>query len=55
VMMTTGPRARVGRILEVPFGRPRDRDEVLDHPDYYALRGELIDFLESQQHTRHAA
>ena len=49
VMMTSGPRARVGRILEVPFGRPRERSEVLEHPDYYALRGELIAFLESQQ------
>ncbi len=55
VMMTSGPRARVGRILEVPFGRPRDRGEVLEHPDYYALRGELIAFLESQQRETRAA
>lgn len=49
VMMTSGPRARVGQILEVPFGRPRDRVEVLEHPDYYALRGELIGFLEGEE------
>lgn len=48
VMMTSGPRARVGHILEVPFGRPRDRLEVLEHPDYYRVRGELISFLESE-------
>lgn len=50
VMMTSGPRARVGQILEVPFGRPRDRVEVLEHPDYYALRGQLISFLEEEDH-----
>ena len=48
VMMTSGPRARVGQILEVPFGRPRDRADVLEHPDYYRLRGQLIGFLEGE-------
>jgi nitrate ABC transporter ATP-binding subunit len=55
VMMTSGPRARVGRILDVPFGRPRDRAEVLEHPDYYALRAELIAFLEGEQQRKRAA
>jgi nitrate ABC transporter ATP-binding subunit len=55
VMMTSGPRARVGRILDVPFGRPRDRAEVLEHPDYYALRGALIAFLEGEQGEKRAA
>jgi nitrate/nitrite transport system ATP-binding protein len=50
VMMTSGPAARVGGILEVPFPRPRTRADVLEHPDYYALREELIGFLESQAH-----
>ena len=54
VMMTSGPRARVGQILEVPFGRPRDRAEVLEHPDYYGLRGELIGFLEGEDHANAA-
>ena len=39
--MTSGPRARVYQILEVPFGRPRDRVEVLEHPDYYAAEGRI--------------
>ncbi|MCA9218095.1 MAG: hypothetical protein KDB27_33720, partial [Planctomycetales bacterium] len=47
-MMTNGPGARVGQILELPFGRPRSRDEVLEHPMYYDLRGNLISFLEDQ-------
>ncbi|MEX2215528.1 MAG: nitrate ABC transporter ATP-binding protein [Phycisphaeraceae bacterium] len=50
VMMTTGPRARIGDILTVPFERPRDRDAVLEHADYYQLRGRLIQFLEEQDH-----
>ena len=46
VMMTNGPAARVGGILDVPFPRPRDRAAVLEHPDYYRLREQLIGFLE---------
>ena len=46
VMMTNGPAARAGRILEVPFPRPRTRAAVLEHPDYYRLREKLIGFLE---------
>jgi nitrate ABC transporter ATP-binding subunit len=48
-MMTTGPSARLGGILEVPFPRPRDRKEVLEHADYYRLREQLIGFLEGQE------
>jgi len=46
VMMTNGPEARVGDILEVHFPRPRTRKEVMEHPDYYRLREHLIAFLE---------
>ncbi len=48
VMMTNGPAAKVGRVLQVPFARPRDRQEVLADPDYYRLREYLIEFLEEQ-------
>jgi nitrate/nitrite transport system ATP-binding protein len=51
VMMTSGPRARIGDILDVPFPRPRVRTEVLEHPQYYTLRERLIGFLESQAHA----
>jgi nitrate/nitrite transport system ATP-binding protein len=51
-MMTTGPHARVGDILHVPFARPRDRQAVLNHPEYYDLRERLIGFLESQDHRK---
>ncbi|QGJ70283.1 Nitrate transport ATP-binding subunits C and D [Planctomycetales bacterium 10988] len=55
VMMTTGPRANIGEIVETPFARPRDRDAVLEHPDFYPLRGRLIQFLEDEGHRRDAA
>src|SRR5688572_27379575 len=50
-MMTNGPAARLGGILEVPFPRPRDRAHVMEHPDYYKLREQLIGFLE--EHATH--
>ena len=61
VMMTNGPRARVGQTLEVTFPRPRNRTEVMEHPDYYRLRERLISFLEEhdtrkpKQHVPEAA
>jgi len=45
VMMTNGPHARVGDVLDVPFDRPRIRAEVLEHSEYYRAREHLIGFL----------
>ena len=53
-MMTNGPEATVGQMLEVPFARPRVRAEVLDHPRYYDFRFALIAFLEKQEHAKDA-
>jgi len=53
-MMTNGPEATVGQMLEVPFARPRNRSEVLDHPRYYDFRFALIAFLEKQEHAKEA-
>ncbi len=52
VMLTNGPEARIGQILEVPLPRPRQRLEVMEHPDYYQLRSELIGFLQQQRRLR---
>ena len=49
VMMTTGPKAKVGDILTVNFKRPRRRKEVIEHADYYQYRGHLINFLEGRR------
>lgn len=46
IMMTSGPRAQIGDILEIDFERPRVRKAILNHPDYYKYRKHLIDFLE---------
>lgn len=50
VMMTNGPAAELGAIMEVPFKRPRDRKTVMEDPEYYSLREQLIAFLEDQAH-----
>jgi nitrate ABC transporter ATP-binding subunit len=47
VLMTDGPAAHVGDILTLPFVRPRERREVLEHPQYRRLRQSIIDFLEN--------
>ena len=52
VMMTSGPAATVGEILEVKFPRPRSRARLLEDPEYYRLREELIGFLEERSHHR---
>jgi nitrate ABC transporter ATP-binding subunit len=48
-MMTNPPGARLGRLLAVPFPRPRDRAAVMDHPGYYELREQLLEFLHEQE------
>jgi ABC-type nitrate/sulfonate/bicarbonate transport system ATPase subunit len=53
-MMTKGPRARLGALVSVALPRPREREAVLEHPDYYGLREELIAFLEHQDATPEA-
>ena len=52
VMMTNGPAATVGEILEVKFPRPRSRKQLLEDPFYYELRAQLIGFLEERSHLR---
>lgn len=49
VMMSNGPRAKIGNIMEVDLPRPRSRKALLDHPDYYAYREELLEFLEAYE------
>jgi nitrate ABC transporter ATP-binding subunit len=47
-LMTSGPQARIGEVLEVPFGRPRVRAEITETAEYDALRERLLAFLEDQ-------
>jgi nitrate/nitrite transport system ATP-binding protein len=50
ILMTDGPEAMVGEVLEVPFPRPRNRAAVLGRADYHGLRRAVIDFLEHHAH-----
>jgi nitrate ABC transporter ATP-binding subunit len=45
VMMTNGPGATIGEIIDVPFGRPRTREMVAESPEYYTLRKQILTFL----------
>jgi nitrate/nitrite transport system ATP-binding protein len=50
VLMTDGPAAHVGDIMSLPFARPRERRDVLEHPEYRRLRQSIINFLENHAH-----
>ena len=49
VMMSNGPHARIGGILEVDLPRPRSRKALLDHPKYYEYREALLSFLKDHE------
>ena len=56
IMMTNGPNARVGKVMEVDLPRPRSRKALLEHPDYYKYREQLLTFLEEYEtHDKSAA
>ncbi|MEB3165569.1 MAG: nitrate ABC transporter ATP-binding protein [Cyanobacteriota bacterium] len=45
VMMTNGPSATIGEIVEVPFERPRRFESIQEDPRYGQLRNHALDFL----------
>jgi nitrate ABC transporter ATP-binding subunit len=45
VMMTNGPAAKIGEILEIGFDRPRDRSAIMESSRYIELRNSALDFL----------
>lgn len=49
VMMTNGPAATIGEILEVDLERPRDRLSLAEDPHYNHLRSEVLTFLYEKQ------
>jgi nitrate/nitrite transport system ATP-binding protein len=56
VMMTNGPAATVGEILQVDLPRPRSRVELAQDSRYLAYRKAVIDFLYTRQaHVEKAA
>ncbi|MFC3673962.1 ABC transporter ATP-binding protein [Ferrovibrio xuzhouensis] len=53
VMMTNGPQARIGNIMQVDLPRPRSRKALLEHARYYDYRAELLSFLEEYEGGAH--
>jgi len=51
VLMTNGPAATIGRVIDVPFARPRRREVILADADYFWLRDSIVDFLEAEAHA----
>lgn len=54
VMMTNGPHARIGQILEVALPRPRSRCAMLAHPDFYRYREQVLAFLDECEREQQA-
>ena len=49
VMMTNGPSATIGEILEVKLERPRDRLALVNDAEYTGLRAQVLRFLYEKQ------
>jgi nitrate/nitrite transport system ATP-binding protein len=45
VMMTNGPAARIGEVMDVLLSRPRRRLEVASSPTYLKCRQRVLEFL----------
>lgn len=52
VMMSNGPKAGVGEILEINFPRPRNRVAIFEDPKFFAYREHLLAFLEQRSHIK---
>ena len=50
VMMTNGPSATIGEVLEIPIARPRSRLDLVEDPTYVHARAAVLEFL----YARHA-
>ena len=49
VMMTNGPAATIGEVLDIELERPRDRVELADSPVYNHYRAAVLKFLYERQ------
>jgi nitrate/nitrite transport system ATP-binding protein len=48
-MMTNGPKARIGEVVQIALPRPRDRIELAENPEYAVYRKTLLEFLYRKQ------
>jgi nitrate/nitrite transport system ATP-binding protein len=49
VMMTNGPAATIGEVLDVALPRPRDRLQLANDPAFMRLRKAVLEFLYQKQ------
>jgi nitrate/nitrite transport system ATP-binding protein len=49
VMMTNGPAATIGGVVEVPLARPRERLQLATDPRYIECRRDVLEFLYQRQ------
>jgi nitrate/nitrite transport system ATP-binding protein len=49
VMLTNGPAATIGGIVDVDLPRPRDRVELGENAQYHHHRTQVLDFLYRRQ------
>ncbi len=54
VMMTTGPKATIGKIIDVRCPRPRSRLTAYDDPEFMRCRQEIVSFLQAHDHVKAA-
>ncbi|WP_421657376.1 hypothetical protein [Leptothermofonsia sp. ETS-13] len=51
VMMTRGPAAKIAEVMNVPFPRPRKREELDQYPHYHELKAALEQHLSRETHA----
>ena len=49
VMMTNGPAATIGQIVDVDLPWPRDRLDLVEKPEFAKYRAAVVDFLHRKQ------
>lgn len=49
VMMSNGPNATIGQVLDITLPRPRNYHELRESQEYFHLRNQALDFLERFQ------
>jgi len=49
VMMTNGPAATIGEIVDVSLSRPRERLALVNDTRYHHIRGRVLEFLYQKQ------
>jgi nitrate/nitrite transport system ATP-binding protein len=55
VMMTNGPAATIGEVLDVDLARPRARLELAEDAEYHRIRSEVLKFLYQRHAHKEAA